>query len=260
MLVAETMLAQTQTVRVARSYPGFLGRFPTPAACAKASLGAVLEAWSGLGYNRRARSLHEAARSIVTRHGGSLPQDLDALLALPGVGPYTARAVLAFAFGFDVGVVDTNVGRVLARAIAGRSLQPAEAQRLADSLVPTGIARSWNLAVMDLGSEVCAGRPRCSRCALGAAGLCVWADSGFPAPDPAARSAGASGRQPRFAGSDRAGRGALVRAALAGPIGASDVATAAGWPDDPGRTAKVVAGLVAEGLLVAAPDGSLHVP
>jgi len=116
-LVAETLAQQTQLSRVVPAYHRFLEAYPTPAACAAAPLGDVLIAWAGMGYNRRARNLHRAAAAIVADHGGEVPDGLDALLALPGVGPYTARAVVAFAFERDVGVVDTNAGRVLARAV-----------------------------------------------------------------------------------------------------------------------------------------------
>jgi A/G-specific adenine glycosylase len=130
------MAQQTGVDRVVPYWHAFLARFPTPAACAAAPVGEVVRLWSGLGYNRRAVNLHRCAVAVGKRHGGALPDDLVALLALPGVGPYTARAVLAFAFEQPVGVVDTNVGRVLARWEC-RSLRPADAQALADSLART---------------------------------------------------------------------------------------------------------------------------
>src|SRR5215472_14169516 len=112
-LVSELMLQQTQANRVAPVWSVFMGRFPTVRACASAGVGEVITYWHGLGYNRRAVRLHEAARTVVRDHRGEIPPDLDALLALPGVGPYTARAVLAFAFEYDVAVLDTNTARVL---------------------------------------------------------------------------------------------------------------------------------------------------
>jgi A/G-specific adenine glycosylase len=246
-LVSETMLQQTQVDRVAPRYPTFLERFPTPATMADASRAEVIRLWHGLGYNRRAVHLHEGARRIVARHAGRVPSDLDALLELPGVGPYTARAVASLAFGADVGVVDTNAARVLARACAGRPLRPSEAQALADDLVPTGRAREWNQAVMDLGAEVCTKRaPECGSCPV--VNSCTWALGGRPAPDPAEGSAGVSGRQPRFEGSDRQGRGRLVAALRSGPVPLAQAATVAGWPDDPDRAAGVVSGLVNDGL------------
>ncbi|MBA2625705.1 MAG: A/G-specific adenine glycosylase, partial [Acidimicrobiia bacterium] len=105
------MLQQTQVPRVVPRWEAFLDRFPTAAVCAAAPVGDVVRAWEGLGYNRRAVDLHWAAAVVVERHGGQLPGDLAALLALPGIGPYTARAVLVFAFEQDVGLVDTNAGR-----------------------------------------------------------------------------------------------------------------------------------------------------
>ncbi len=188
------------------AYHRFLSAFPTPSACASAPLGDVLRAWEGMGYNRRARNLHRAATVVVEVHGGSVPDTLDELLALPGVGPYTARAVLAFAFGRDVGVVDTNAGRVLSRAVAGRPLRPAEAQALVDAMVPAGRGWSFGQALLDLGATVCTARtPDCTVCPVRR--RCRWAAAGRPGPDPAAGSAGVSVPQSRFVGSDRQGRG-----------------------------------------------------
>jgi A/G-specific adenine glycosylase len=132
-LLSEVMAQQTGVDRVIPYWHAFLGRFPDPAACAAAPVADVLRLWAGLGYNRRGVSLHRCAVAIVERHGGVVPADLDALLALPGIGPYTARAVLAFAYEQPVGVVDTNIGRVLARW-NGHPLVPAEAQGQADDL------------------------------------------------------------------------------------------------------------------------------
>ena len=257
-LVAETMLAQTQVARVAPRYREFVARFPTPESCAVAPVGEVVRAWVGLGYNRRALALHSAAEAIVARHGGRVPATLTDLLGLAGVGPYTARAVLAFAFGAEAAAVDTNVGRVLARAAAGRRLRPAEAQTLADSLVPPGSAREWNLALMDFGSVVCASRdPACGTCPVRACGACAWRSAGAGVADPAVGSARVTARQAPFEGSDRQGRGRLVRAACTGPIPAADVARVAGWPAHAARARRVAAALVAEGILVAAPAGEL---
>ena len=156
-LVSETMLVQTQAPRVAARFPEVLDRFPTPAALADATTAEALACWTGLGYNRRALWLQRAARRVVEHHRGAVPDDLDDLMALPGVGPYTARAVLAFAFGRPVGVVDTNVGRVLARAVAGRRLSPAEAQsradrlrRTRDALMPGGSFQERGLGIVHL--------------------------------------------------------------------------------------------------------------
>ena len=151
-LVSEVMLQQTSPGRVLEPYRRFLSSFPTVRACAAASPGDVLRAWTGLGYNRRARNLHRAATVMVERHDGSVPADLAALCALPGIGPYTARAVLAFAYETDDAVVDVNVARVIARAVVGDALSPAQAQAVADGLVPRGRGWLWNQSLMEIGA------------------------------------------------------------------------------------------------------------
>jgi A/G-specific adenine glycosylase len=257
-LVSELMLQQTQVARVEPRYLAFLERFPDPAACAAAAPGEVVRAWTGLGYNRRAINLHRTATVVVADHGGRLPDHLDALLALPGIGPYTARAVLAFAFERDHGVVDTNAARVIARAVAGHRLNAREVQDHADELVPLGRGWDWNQAVLDLGATICVKRsPRCDRCPV--ADRCAWAERGFEDPDPADGSAGTSGAQSRFEGSDRQGRGRLVQALRTGPLELERVADAAGWPDDPDRARRVADSLVGDGLAEYA-DGQLALP
>ena len=251
-LVSELMLQQTQVARVIPKYHAFLDRFPDPASCAAAPAGAVVEAWAGLGYNRRAVQLHRAATVVVERHGGRLPDGIDALLALPGIGPYTARAVATFAFEAPAGVVDTNAARVLARAVAGRRVVGRERQAIADGMVPAGRGWAWNQAILDLGATVCtSGTPHCQGCPLAAAPACAWFGAGRPDPDPAA---GPAGRPPPFAGSDRQGRGRLVDALRRGPVPRDGIALAAGWPDDPVRASRAAAGLVADGLAVDAGD------
>ena len=240
------MLQQTQVPRVVPRYESFMRRLPTPAACAAAPVGDVVRLWAGLGYNRRAVNLHRAAIAIVAGHDGTVPADLEALMALPGVGPYTARAVLAFAFELDHGVVDTNAARVLART-EGRSLASAEAQSRADGLVPTGHAWDWNQAMLDLGATVCTKRsPKCGLCPV--ADACAWHRSGLSAPDPAEGSAGVPGRQSTFAGSDRQGRGRIVDAIRQRGVSDDVVASVAGWPDDPVRARRVADSLVRDGL------------
>ncbi len=252
------MLQQTQVPRVIPAWRAFLARFPDPAACAAAPASGVIRAWAGLGYNRRALNLHRAATAIVERHGGVVPSALPALLELPGIGPYTARAVLAFAFEQTAGVLDTNTARVLARS-AGRRLSRADAQALADELVPDGHGWAWNQAMLDLGALCCTtSRPRCDACPLAAARECAWRVAGHPEPDPAEGSAGVSGRQSRFAGSDRQGRGRLVAALRAGPVDAAEVAAVMGWPDDPDRAGRVAAGVLGDGFAVTGPDGALR--
>jgi A/G-specific adenine glycosylase len=246
-LVCEVMAQQTQVARVAERWGPFLERFPTAAACAAAPASEVLTLWSGLGYNRRALALHRCAVAVVERHGGELPRELDALLALPGIGPYTARAVSAFAFELDHGVVDTNTARVLARW-DGRALSPKEAQAAADANVPLGDAWAWNQAMLDLGATVCTRRaPRCEACPV--TDGCAWFASGLAEPDPADGSAGVSTGQSRFEGSDRQGRGRLVEALRLAPVRAATLAAAMGWPDDPDRAERVAATLLADGLV-----------
>jgi A/G-specific adenine glycosylase len=258
-LVSELMLQQTQVARVLPRYEAFLRRWPTPAACAASSVGEVVEAWAGLGYNRRAVNLHRCAVVVADEHGGELPEDLAGLLALPGIGPYTARAVLAFAHERDdVGVLDTNAARVLARW-AGRPLGQAEAQGAADRTVPPGRGWAWNQAMLDLGATVCrARRPRCEACPVATA--CAWRATGDPAADPAVGSAGVSGGQSRFEGSDRQGRGRLVDALRRGPVAPAELAAVLGWPDDDGRAQRVAATLVVDGLAQVDHDGSLRLP
>ena len=248
-LVSEVMLQQTQVARVIEPYRVFLARFPAPAACAEAAPAAVVRAWAGLGYNRRALLLRRAAAAVVERHGGAVPGDLEALRALPGVGPYTARAVLAFAFEADQAVVDANVARVLARAVVGGPLSPAEAQRVADHLVPAGKGWLWNQSLMELGARRCTSRaPACTACPL--AGGCAWRlDPSRP--DPAA----APRRQGPFEGSDRQGRGRLVAELRSGPVRPGRLPAACGWPDDPDRARRVADAVVAEGLARRGPGG-----
>ena len=251
-LVCEVMAQQTQVARVAERWAPFLDRFPTPAVCASAPVSEVLRWWSGLGYNRRALLLHRCAVEVVARHDGRLPRTLDDLLALPGIGPYTARAILAFAFEDDHAVVDTNAARVLARW-RGRRLTAREAQATADEALLTGAAWAWNQAMLDLGATVCTRRaPRCGECPV--PDRCAWARAGHPVPDPADGSAGVSVGQPAFEGSDRQGRGRLVEALRRGPVERRDLAIATGWPSDPERAVRIAAALVADGL--AAADGT----
>ncbi len=259
-LVSELMLQQTQVARVVPRFDRFLERFPTVAACASSRVADVVEEWAGLGYNRRAVNLHRAAVAVVDRHGGELPRDLAALAALPGVGPYTARAVLAFAFGDDVGVVEVNTARVLARAFAGRRLDRSSAQTLADGLVPAGQGWAWNQAMIDIGATVCGKSvTSCGGCPLDP--ICAWAGRGHASPDPAVGSAGAGTRQSAFAGSDRQGRGRLVDALRLGPVAPDEVAAAAGWPDDVDRAERIAAGLVTDGLAVRDDaSGALRLP
>jgi A/G-specific adenine glycosylase len=294
-LVSETMLAQTQASRVAERYPQFMARFATPSILARAPLGEVLQTWQGLGYPRRAAGLHRSAGAIVADHNGEVPSDLASLLALPGVGRYIARAVLAFAFDQPTMPVDTNIGRVLARAVGRRLLEP-QAQAVGDGVLAGGDlaldgqaakgratkgratkgqkvggpavrplpgAALAALAFMDLGATLCRPAvPRCPECPLQPD--CRWARAvsaatGELPPDPARGSARVSKPQAPFEGSDRQGRGRLLRAAAAGPVSNGDLADAAGWPEDPARATRVAATLVTDGLL-RLDDGSYSLP
>jgi A/G-specific adenine glycosylase len=161
------MAQQTQAARAAEYWVRFMIRFPTVAALAAAAPADVLRAWQGLGYDRRGLALWRSARVIVTEHGGRVPASVEALRALPGVGPYTARAVAALAFGMPVGAVDVNVRRVLGRMTAGGpdALDPAVLQAVADAAVPTDQPATWTHALMDVGATLCKPRaPACGAC------------------------------------------------------------------------------------------------
>lgn len=253
-VVSEVMAQQTQVDRVIAKWELFLARFPTVEAAAAASAGELIELWDGLGYNRRALNLHRCAQVVVADHDGVFPRSLSDLLGLPGIGPYTARAILAFAFEDDVAVVDTNVGRVLAR-FTGTTLTPRAAQEMADQLVPKGAGWEWNQAVLDFGAMVCAKRsPQCSTCP--AQRVCGWAGEG---PDPAVGTAGAGKAQTRFAGSDREARGALVRELRKGPVVLVDVASIFGFGGDAERTERVLKSLLRDGMAVV-DNGQLTLP
>jgi A/G-specific adenine glycosylase len=249
-LVSEVMLQQTQVARVVPRYHSFLDAYPTPSACAHAPLADVLARWQGLGYPRRARNLWLAAAACVEHHGGEVPDDLDALLALPGVGRYTARAVLAFAHERPVGVADTNIARVLARR-AATSMRAAALQAAADELVPTDRAWEWNQALMDVGALLCRpGAPACGECPV--APTCGWHIAGHPDPDPGVGSAGVSRPQSRYEGSDRQARGRLLAALASDRIDVGDAARVAGLASEPGRAATVVRSLIEDGLVADA--------
>lgn len=253
MLVSEVMAQQTQVDRVVPKWRALLDRWPTATLLASAPLAELLRLWTGLGYPRRAGNLHRAAGLIVERHEGEVPDDLDELLALPGVGAYTARAVLAFAFEQHVGVVDTNVARVLARA-GGSPLTAREAQRTADAWVAAADPWTWNQSIMEVGALHCRPVPRCEGCPF--AGRCSWAGAGWVEPDPAEGSAGVSRAQARFLGSDREARGRLLAAVLAAPVAPTELTAAAGLGDDVDRARRVAAALAADGLVVRRGDGA----
>jgi A/G-specific adenine glycosylase len=218
-LVSELMAQQTQAARAAQAWTAWMARFPTVGTLAAAPTADVLRAWAGLGYNRRAINLHRAAKAIVTDHGGRVPDAVEALMTLPGVGPYTARAVAAIAFGVPVGAVDTNVRRVLGRVATGdpQTLGGAELQALADAVVPPERAGDWTHALMDLGAGPCGSRdPRCDACP--AQPWCRFAAEAAPrlrTPARAGPGAKASARRPvsasaPFASTNRWLRGRII--------------------------------------------------
>lgn len=252
-LVSEFMLQQTPVDRVLPVWSAWLDRWPTATHLAAAGQAEVLRAWGRLGYPRRARRLHECAVIIRDRHDGQVPEDPEELRALPGVGEYTAAAVRAFAFGRHAIVLDTNVRRVLARAIAGSAQPSAHLTRAereaAQQAWPTDDAASavWSAAVMELGALVCRSRaPDCGTCPV--ASECAWLAAGRPDAATPAR------RQARYEGSDRQARGrvlAVLRDAP-GPVAAATVRAA--WPADAQRE-RALAGLVDDGLITRLPRG-----
>ncbi len=166
-LVSEVIAQQTQAARAAEAWTRFMAQFPTPADLAGASPATVIRAWRGLGYNRRAVALRSAAIRIVEDHGGRVPDDLDALQALPGIGPYTARAVLTFAFDRPVAPLDTNIRRVLDRALGPNPTAPRALQSAADGFVPSRASAAWSHALMDIGATLCGPREiRCDACPI----------------------------------------------------------------------------------------------
>jgi A/G-specific adenine glycosylase len=253
-LVSEVMLQQTSVDRVLPKYEAFLQRFPQPCALAESPLGDALQLWSGLGYPRRCRNLHAAATCIVNDHDGCVPSELDALLALPGIGPYTARAVQCFAFEEVVAVVDVNVSRVLSR-IDGAPMAARPLQHLADSLVPHDSAWVWNQVMMDFGAQQCTARtPQCSTCPVRT--LCRWKGKGV---DPALGSAGVSRPQMRFSGSDRQARGRAIKAVIDGTSSPLAIIDAMQLSDDTERAERLLKDLVTEGLLVRR-GGRINLP
>ncbi|MFI7494035.1 A/G-specific adenine glycosylase [Kocuria sp. M4R2S49] len=274
-VVSEFMLQQTPVVRVLPVWRAWMQRWPRPADLAAESTGEAVRAWGRLGYPRRALRLHAAAVEITEQHGGRVPASHDALLALPGVGAYTAAAVAVFAFGDRQTVVDTNIRRVHARVVTGRALPSrsltAAELRLAEELMPEddALAVRWNQAVMELGALVCTARsPRCEQCPVRDA--CAWVAAGRPEPVETPRGQ-------RWHGTDRQVRGAIMAVLRAGsaPVpalhltGPVDVATGAGLPPEALRALdalhgleapeeqrlRALEGLVRDGLAVAGPGG-----
>ena len=257
-LVSEVLAQQTQAARAAEAWTGWIARWPTVHALAAAPVADVLRAWSGLGYNRRALGLHRAARAIVVEHLGVVPSRVDDLEALPGVGPYTARAVAAIAFRVPVGAVDTNVRRVLGRMAAGGpdAFTTGEMQALADAVVPPDRPDAWTHALMDLGAGPCRPvRPRCADCPVVA--WCRYPAGERPAIDAAAGGAHArrsqSGRtsEPAFPTTRRWLRGRIMARARDSEDGA--------WVSYPDAIGGHPAHAVREAVMALAAEGLLEV-
>jgi A/G-specific adenine glycosylase len=258
-LVSEFMLQQTPVARVIPRLAEWLARWPTPAALAAVPPGEAVRAWDRLGYPRRALNLHGAAVAITERYSGTVPSDVDELLALPGIGPYTARAVAAFAYGVRTPVVDTNVRRVLARALGGQA-EPGPPQTRRDldameAILPLDAprARLANAGAMELGQVVCTARaPRCEACPL--TEQCAWRAAGYPDYD-GPRAA----RQKRYEGSDRQVRGLILHQLRTADIPVPGGVIAALWPDAP-QLERALAGLIRDGLVTGDPEGGFTLP
>ena len=253
-LLSEVMLQQTPVNRVLPAWTAWMARWPTPTDLAAVPPGEAVRAWQRLGYPRRALRLHECASAIVESHGGEVPADVDALLALPGIGDYTARAVAVFAFGQRHPVVDTNVRRVIARAVDGNAEPAPPASRrdraATEALLPESPAdaKTFSVAIMELGALVCTARvARCGDCPVAA--LCAWRTAGFPAYDGPRRAV-----QAKYQGSDRQVRGLVLRELRASHRPVTDAELAPLWTDA-AQLVRAVDGLIADGLAVRAGDG-----
>ena len=252
-LLSEIMAQQTPVGRVAPMWVEWIERWPTPAALAASSPADIVRAWGKLGYPRRALNLHAAATRIRDDFGGEVPRDVEALESLPGIGSYTARAIAAFAFGQRVPVVDTNIRRVLARAVLGiAEPEPPRTKAdmdLMDSVLPADPAESVavNAGVMELGAVFCTARtPNCAECPI--AEQCAWALAGFPANAGRTRTP-----QAKYEGSVRQARGAILALAREhAHITDADIAAAV---PDPAKRDRALEGLLSDGLIVNAKRG-----
>ncbi len=238
------MLQQTQASRVVPAFEAFMERFPTVDALATAPLADVIRAWGGLGYPRRAAALHAAALVVEGEHGGQVPSEPVALRRLPGVGEYTAAAVASLGYGRPVAAVDTNVRRIVARAVHGVDPDDVAASRLredAQAWLDPHDPASWNQALMDLGRTVCRPAPRCELCPMGT--WCRFAASGR-------RGRPSSRRQARFEGSLRQVRGAVLASLRQrSPLTVTGVTTATGF--EPDRVVEAIQGLARDGVVDA---------
>jgi len=243
-LVSEFMLQQTQVSRVVEPWEKFLKAFPTPSRCADASLAEVLKLWGGLGFSRRAKALHEASKMIRDQHKGKVPATVEELRSLPGVGEYTANAIASFAFSVPVAILDTNVGRILSRGVANKTLTQNEARALASELLPRTNTAQFNQAMLDLGAQFCKSKPLCEQCPV--ATSCAWKLKGGE--DPATKSAGVSKPQSTFKGSDRQVRGQVLAQLRTAPASMTKLRTLLNEVE-PTRLQKVLDGLVDDGLI-----------
>ncbi|MCZ2109645.1 MAG: A/G-specific adenine glycosylase [Dehalococcoidia bacterium] len=256
-LVSEVMLQQTQVERVLPYFERWLTTWPGFTSLAAATPAEVIDLWAGLGYNRRALNLHRLARSVVTDHRGELPVDAQQLLALPGVGPYTAAAVCCFARRERMAVVDTNIARVIARALLGvEQVKAVPAKSIcegAEQILPLDDVRDHNLALMDLGAVVCAVRgPSCDRCPI--ARRCAWRLSGSPS-TPAIR-----GKTIPFAETARFARGRIVDALRGIEVLETDQLAECLPERHRHRLADYLAALQHDGLIEQHPDGRWSLP
>jgi len=257
-LVSEIMLQQTPVARVEGPWREWLERWPRPSAMAAAPAADVLRAWGRLGYPRRALRLHAAAQAIAADHDDVVPADVATLESLPGIGTYTARAVAAFAYGRRAPVVDTNVRRVVARAVHGHAESGAAAARdLADveALLPgdDADAATMSAALMELGATVCVARgPRCADCPV--LDHCAWQRRGRPAWDGPVR------RAQTWAGTDRQVRGRLLAVLRDAPGPVPADALEAAWLTDPAQRARCLDSLLVDGLVEQLADGRFALP
>jgi A/G-specific adenine glycosylase len=249
-LVSEIMLQQTSVARVEPIWRDWIARWPTPSATAAASAADVLRAWGKLGYPRRAKRLHECAKVIAVRFDDAVPDDVDELLRLPGVGAYTARAVACFAYGKRVPVVDTNVRRVVARVAYGRADSPASSRDLKDvlCLLPNDArAPRFSVALMELGATVCTARaPRCGLCPLS---VCAWRSDGYPPASEPAR------RPQRYAGTDRQVRGRLLDVLRANTSPVTKAQLDVAWLTDTVQRDRAIYSLLVDGLVEQTANG-----
>ncbi|MFD6422189.1 A/G-specific adenine glycosylase [Streptomyces sp. NPDC060198] len=257
-MVSEFMLQQTPVNRVLPVYEQWLARWPRPADLAAEAPGEAVRAWGRLGYPRRALRLHGAAQAITERHGGDVPSEHAQLLALPGIGEYTAAAVASFAYGQRHAVLDTNVRRVFARAATGIQYPPnattAAERKLARALLPEedDRAAAWAAATMELGALVCTAKNEdCSRCPI--ASRCAWLLAGKPAHQGPAR------RGQTYAGTDRQVRGRLLAVLRDSVAPVPQAALDAVW-DEPVQRARALDGLVADGLVEPLSNGLYRLP